>query len=146
MGNKTFKMRLKSGCRKKTTESSLKFVFVFLRILDDVVVKVLGRERLDLFVELCRRRLTRLLLFAQEDGRVPVDPVPQRLVAVVALVNDRLEFAVERIEDFNFELNIAPADVTSSSVGDLVKSTTDFTRISCHLSYLFLKQLRNFLF
>ena len=107
MGNKTFKMRLKSGCRKKTTESSLKFVFVFWRILDDVVVKVLGRERLDLFVELCRRRLTRLLLFAQEDGRVPVDPVPQRLVAVVALVNDRLEFAVERIEDFNFELNIS---------------------------------------
>ena len=64
-----------------------------MRVLDDVGVEVLGREGLDLFLQLWRGGLTRRLLLAEEDGRVTVDPVLQRLEAVVALVNDRLKFA-----------------------------------------------------
>lgn len=71
---------------------------MFGGILDDVVVKVLGSEGFDLVVELRRSCLTGLLLLAQEDGGVPVDPVLQRLVAVVALVDDRLEFAGKDIK------------------------------------------------
>ena len=67
-----------------------------MRVLDDVGVKVLGREGLDLLLQLWRGGLTRRLLLAEEDGRVTVDPVLQRLEAVVALVNDRLKFAATK--------------------------------------------------
>ena len=70
---------------------------VAVRVLDDVGVEILGRERLDLLFELGRGGRARRLLFAQEDGGVPVDPVLQRLEAVVALVNDWLEFAARQI-------------------------------------------------
>ncbi len=66
---------------------------MFLSSFDDVGVEVLGRERLDLVLDLGRRGLAHRLLLAQEDGRVTVDPVFQGLLTKVALVDDWLEFA-----------------------------------------------------
>jgi len=79
--------------KKKMKSFSSKFVFIFLSSFDDVGVEVLGGERLDLVLDLGRRGLAHRLLLAQEDGRVTVDPVLQGLLAEVALVDDRLEFA-----------------------------------------------------
>ena len=89
---------------------------VVMRVLDDVGVEVLGREGLDLFLQLGRGGLTRRLLLAEEDGRVTVDPVLQRLEAVVALVNDRLEFAaMKKFEHKQMSQTLQMADVRFST-------------------------------
>ena len=71
-----------------------KFVLVFVsRCFDDVCVEVFRCERLDLVLQVGRRRLAHRLLLAEEDGGVTVDPVSHRLLTVVALVDDRIKFA-----------------------------------------------------
>ena len=74
-------------------EDFSEFVFLLVSSFDDVGVEVLGGERLDLVLDLGRRGLAHRLLLAQEDGGVTVDPVLQGLLAEVALVADRFEFA-----------------------------------------------------
>jgi len=77
----------------------LEFVFVALlvRVLDDVGVKVLGREGLDLLLFL--GGLSGSLLFGQEDRRVPVDPILDGLEGPVTLVLDGVVLLVSRQEE-----------------------------------------------
>ena len=89
---KTIYLLLPKSSKSKCSCS--KFVLVVVsRSLDDVRVEVLWGERLNLFVEVSCRWFAHRLLLTQEDGGVTVDPVLQRLLTVVTLVNNRLEFA-----------------------------------------------------